>query len=224
MVAGTPKALLELAARAEKYYQARDFQKALKEYQEVIKLFATVPNDVYSVRDGLPSATKSFYYRLAGDCAMRLDDFSTALKYAKQADELQSDFTSKMFLTSVYANMAQSKYNQRNLAEAFPLYKQAIDTYEPLVKFIHTQFSMAGYINQTNSAGMPETKIYNSNNELYPAAVVSEMYAQAAFSAYMTGHQTESLEYVQKATELDPTNSFVLAVAKAVRPDTNAVK
>lgn len=221
IVAGTPKALLEVAARAEKNYQAGDFQNALKEYQEVIKFFATVPDDVYSVRDSLPPATKSFYYQLAGDCAMRLKDFSTALEYAKKADELQAGLRSKLLLTSIYGNMAEAKYNQRNLAEAFPLYKQAIDLYEPLVNFVHTQGSMVGVIRGTNSAGKLVTTVYNSNDELYSAEAAAGLYAEAAFSAFMTGHQTESLDYLQKATDLAPTNSFVLAVAKVVRPATD---
>jgi tetratricopeptide (TPR) repeat protein len=224
IIAGAPKALLEVADRAEKYYSAGDYQNALKEYQVVIKFFATVPNDVYSVRDSLPPATRSFYYRLAGDCAMRLKDFGMALEYAKKADELQAGLKNKLLLTSIYANMAESKYNQRNLAEAFPLYKQAIDLYEPLVRFVHTQGSIVGVFRGTNSAGIPVTKVYNSNDELYPAEAASGLYAEAAFSAFMTGHQTESLDYLQKATDLAPTNSFVIAVTKVIKPATNAVQ
>ena len=223
IVAGTPKALLEVAARAENNYQADDFQNALKEYQEVIKFFAMVPNGVYSVRDSLPPATRAFYYKLAASCAEKLRDHNTALEYAKIADDLQPDFRGKMLLTSIYANMAEAKYNQRNLAEAFPLYKQAIDLYEPLVRLVRSQ-SIVGVYTRTNTAGIPAMTVYNSNDELFPAETASGLYAEAAFTAFMTDHQTESLDYLQKAADLAPTNSFVIAVAKVIKPATNSVQ
>jgi len=224
IVAGTPKALLEVADRAKKYYSAGDFQNALKEYQEVLKFFDAVPSDSYSIHDSLPPETKALYYRLAGSCAAKLNNLNTALEYAKKSDELQPGLRSKMLLTSVYANMAQLKYFQRNLAGALPLYKQAIDLYEPLVQWVNTEGSYVGYFNGTNSEGKEVSTIYTPKDELFPADVASQLYAEAAFAAYETGNKAESMDYIKKATDLAPTNFFVLSVAKAVMPATSVVK
>jgi tetratricopeptide (TPR) repeat protein len=217
IIAGTPKALLELSDRAIKNIHTGDFTNAMDLCQEIIKLLESVPDNTYTVHDSLPPSTKAYYYNLAANCATTLKRFGIAYDYAKKSYDLKPSLRYTMMLSIANANLGQDDFNKGNLPDALQSFKRAIDLYETGVNYVNHEGSYVGVCSKTNSAGKPEISIFTPRDELYSTNVAAGLYAEAAAAALYTGNNGAALDYGKRATSLDPTDPYVKRVWEVVQ-------
>ena len=223
LVAGEPKALMEIEGRADKSYQGRDYINALSQYEEAIKILESIPSDAYSIHDSLTPQVRSRLYNMAANTANILRRYDTAFVYAKKANDIFPGLRNIMMYSFVNANLGQDKYMKHDLNGAFPLLKEALDLYETAEHYVNNEGDFVGYINFTNSEGKADSKIYSPKDELYSPSAAAQLYGEAAFAAFVSGDKTVAADYAHKAMGIEPTNPFVLSVFKIVLPTTNSV-